>query len=85
MWRIEYSKQARKALASMPRYTARTIRAKLVSLSENPNAPNNNVKKLMGRPGFRLRVGNWRVVYELHDDVLVVLVLDVSPRGGAYQ
>ena len=39
----------------------------------NPYAPNNNLTKLQRRSGYRLRVGDWRVVYELEDDRLVML------------
>jgi ketopantoate reductase len=34
----------------------------------NPYAPNNNLTRLQGREGYRLRIGQWRVIYELHDD-----------------
>jgi mRNA-degrading endonuclease RelE of RelBE toxin-antitoxin system len=37
-----------------------------------------------GRDGYRLRIGDWRVIYELHDDRLVMLVLEVGPRRGIY-
>jgi mRNA interferase RelE/StbE len=51
----------------------------------NPYAANNNLKRLHGRDGYRLRVGDWRVLYELQDDRLVMLVLEVGPRGGIYR
>jgi mRNA interferase RelE/StbE len=44
-----------------------------------------NVKKLMGRPGYRLRVGDWRVIYTLDSGRLVILVLDSGARGGVYK
>jgi mRNA interferase RelE/StbE len=67
----------------MPRNIAETIQKKIAALAEDPHGPNNNVKKLQGRDGYRLRVGNWRVLYDLADGRL--LVLDVKPRGGAYE
>ncbi|MBF0168586.1 MAG: type II toxin-antitoxin system RelE/ParE family toxin [Alphaproteobacteria bacterium] len=68
----------------MPANTARIIRAKVERLAEDPFVSNNNVKILKGRPGFRLRVGDWRVIYELQGSVLVVDVLAIAPRGSAY-
>ena len=44
-----------------------------------------NVKKLTGRDGYRLRVGGWRVLYEINDGKLVIVVLAIKPRGGAYE
>ncbi len=41
-----------------------------------------NVKKLQGRAGFRLRVGNWRVIFDENGEVLDVL--DVDSRGSIY-
>ncbi|WP_448190523.1 type II toxin-antitoxin system RelE family toxin [Azospirillum sp. sgz301742] len=43
-----------------------------------------NVKALKGRSGFRLRVGDWRVVYEIDNGVLVLIVIEIGPRGGIY-
>jgi len=62
MFSIEYSKAARKALKVMPRNTARLVMEKIEALAADPTAPNNNVEKLTNHPGYRLRVGVWRVV-----------------------
>ena len=69
----------------MSRNTARLIREKLDQLAQDPYAHNPNVTRLQGRPAYRLRVGDWRVIYELEDDRLVILVLKVAPRGGVYR
>ena len=44
-----------------------------------------NVKSLIGQPGFRLRVGDWRVIYDAEQKRVVVQVPRVAPRGGAYE
>ncbi len=62
----------------MSRNRARLIREKLDQLAQDPYARNINVTKLQGRPGYRLRVGDWRVIYELEDDRLVILVLKIA-------
>jgi mRNA interferase RelE/StbE len=85
MYEILFTKQADRALRKMSRKTARLIREKLDQLAQDPYARNPNVTKLQGRPGYRLRVGDWRVIYELEDDRLVILVLKVAPRGGVYR
>jgi mRNA interferase RelE/StbE len=51
-------------------------------VAAHPYAPNVNLKKLQGRDAYRLRVVDWRVIYELHDDRLVMLLLEIGPRGG---
>jgi mRNA interferase RelE/StbE len=69
----------------MPCNIAETIQKKIVSLAADPHAPINNAKRLQGRTGYRLRVGDWRVIYELTPADKRLLVLDVKPRRGAYQ
>lgn len=85
MYAIQYSKPARKTLKAMPSASATLIMAKIEKLAQDPYAPNNNVKKLTGHAGFRLRVGDWRVVYVVHEDVLLIAVVRIAPRGGVYR
>lgn len=85
MFQIEYTRDAVKALKAMPRNVSLQIRGKIELLAEDPFAANNNVKKLVGREAFRLRVGDWRVIYEIEGGRLVIIVLVVAPRGGVYQ
>lgn len=85
MYSITYSKDALKTLQSMPRNLSIRIRDKVAALAEDPFAPNNNVTKLQGREGFRLRVGDWRVIYDIQHDTLVIHVVTIGPRGGVYQ
>ncbi len=85
MYAIECTKQAAQALKAMPSNVAARIRAKIDALAVDPYAPNPNATKLAGRDGYRLRVGDWRVLYQIEDGRLVIVVLAVSSRGGAYQ
>ncbi|MEQ8405626.1 MAG: type II toxin-antitoxin system RelE/ParE family toxin [Oceanicaulis sp.] len=78
-----YERHALKALAKMPSNTANLIRSKVDQLAENPQSLANNIKALKGRPGvFRLRVGDWRVIYR---DGVVIAVIRIAPRGAAYE
>ncbi len=85
MYRIVFTRQSTRALRKMSRQTARLIRDKLDQLAQDPYTHNPNLTKLQGRPGYRLRVGDWRVIYELEDERLVILVLKVGPRGEVYR
>ena len=85
MHRLEFTKQADKDLRRAPRTVAQTIRKKLELLASDPYAPNNNATKLVERSGYRLRVGDWRVIYEIEEDRLIILVLAVGPRGDIYR
>lgn len=85
MYRITFSRGATKVLIRMPRNVALNIRAKLDDLAKDPFAQNNNVKALVGNEGYRLRVGDWRIIYRVEKDRLEILVLRIGTRGGVYQ
>ena len=68
----------------MPRNVSEVLESKIEALAADPAAAQ-NVKKLVGRPGYRLRVGDWRVFYTLDSGRLVVLVLQIGARGGMYK
>lgn len=84
MFKVAYSKSARKALKAMPRNVAGLIVEKIGVLAADPFVPNNNVRKLTGHPGYRLRVGDWRVVYLIYEQALLIAVVRIAPRGEAY-
>jgi mRNA interferase RelE/StbE len=85
VYKITYTTQAAKALLKMPRDTARLIRQRLEQVAIDPFASIPNAKKLQGRPGYRLRVGDWRVIYEINQDEVVIIVLKIAPRAEVYR
>ena len=84
MYQIEFEAEAVKTLRRLPRNVARLVRAKIDQLAWDPHAPNNNVKPLRGDAAYRLRVGDWRVLYQLEDTRLVITIIKIRPRGSAY-
>ncbi len=83
MKRITFSKDALRTLSRMPANSARLIRAKIDQYAMEPASLANNVKALKGVEGvFRLRVGDWRVVFD--EDGEVIAVVRIASRGGAY-
>jgi mRNA interferase RelE/StbE len=85
MYTVITTKSFNKAIAKLPANRQKRIVAKIREVAANHYAPNNNLTKLQGRDAYRLRVGDWRVIYELHDERLVMLVLEVGARGGIYR
>lgn len=64
---------------------ARDIREAIDRVAADPSAANNNLTTLKGvSNGFRIRVGDWRVLYTLDRTTDVIEVFAVAPRGGAY-
>jgi mRNA interferase RelE/StbE len=85
MYRIVFTRSADKALRKMPRPIALRIRDKLAQIAEDPYGQHPNVTRLQNRPGYRLRVGDWRVIYEIEGEELIILVLRVGARGEVYR
>ncbi len=85
MYELQYSKTAIKKLRKIPKNLVKSIQRKLTEIAENPYENHPNAKKLVGRRGYRLRVGDWRVIYEIDNDKIVILVLTIDTRGDVYK
>ena len=84
MKQISYSREALKALIRMPSNTAKLIRSKIEQYAADPASLTNNVKALKGGEQlFRLRVGEWRVIFT--EDGRINEIIKIAPRGGAYE
>jgi mRNA interferase RelE/StbE len=77
---INFSKGALKALVRSNK--AALIRRKIDELATDPLSQAANVKRLQGRPEFRLRVQDWRVIFRMEEGVL--WIDDIGPRGSIY-
>lgn len=81
---IAYSRAALRVLDRMPANVAARIRAKIEQYAADPESLANNVKALQNaEAGFRLRVGDWRILFDEAGNVIAVI--KIAPRGGAYE
>ena len=85
MYELTLKKQAIRALQRIPRQQAQRVRSELEKLIENPDREDLDISRLQGRPGFRLRVGDLRVIFDRDDENRVIDVLRIAPRGQAYR
>ena len=83
-YRLELKPSAAKSLSKLPRVAQRAIAEALEGLSENPRP--HGVTKLTGEDNlYRVRAGDYRVVYTIQDNILLVLVLRIAHRRDAYR
>lgn len=80
---IRWSAQALKTLRRMPRDESQRVRAKITQYAQEPRSLANAVQQLQGRGGYRLRLGDWRVLFTVDGQVLSVV--RVGPRGEVYK
>jgi len=78
-------KQAKKMLQSLSRPDRNRITEKIILLGKDPDDSLLDVKPLQGQPYYRLRVGDWRVIFDRDDDVRIIAIEKIKPRGGAYK
>jgi mRNA interferase RelE/StbE len=83
-YRIEIKPSAADALARIPNPHRRRIARKIDRLAEKPR-PRGARALTGGTSLYRIRVGNYRVVYQIQDDALLVLVVRIGSRGDMYQ
>ena len=81
---IRVLQAARKALLKLSAADATRIDAKILSLADNPKP--SGAEKLKGRDGsLRVRVGDYRIIYEILDRELVVIVVTIGHRREVYR
>lgn len=80
---VRCTAKALKQLRSIPSPVAKRIREKVLQLAADPAAQANNVKRLQGSEAYRLRVGDYRVIFT--DDGLILTVTKIGPRGDVYE
>ena len=81
-YRIEIKRTAQKALAKIPKEIQLKVIDAIKGLSLNPHPQNS--KKLTGRSAWRIRIGNYRVIYEINNNVLLISIIVVSHRKNVY-
>jgi mRNA interferase RelE/StbE len=80
---VEILRCAQRQLAKVDRQDQPPIIAAIRALADDPRPPGS--KKLSGRPAWRIRVGVYRVIYEIHDDRLLVIVVTIGHRKEVYR
>lgn len=83
MYKVFIKRSAQKALSRIGNEQRDAIIKKIKGLEENPRPGQS--KKLKGRDAYRLRIGRYRVIYEIEGEKLIVLVVAIGHRGDVYK
>jgi mRNA interferase RelE/StbE len=82
-YRVIVRKSVSKDLKGIPKKDVRRILSAIELLADDPRPP--GTKKLSGQERYRLRQGNYRILYEIEDDRLIVCVVRVGDRREVYR
>lgn len=85
MFAVVYTTAALKARKKLPRNLRNRITAKIEEVAAEPIGQHPQVKPLVGMDALRLRVGDWRVLFQLDHGEKVLQVLDIRHRREAYE
>lgn len=83
-YKVIIKRTAQKEIKSLPKSVIKRVVIKIQDLANNPRPSGS--KKIVGtNDTWRVRVGNYRIIYDVFDEVLVVEVIAVSHRKDAYK
>jgi mRNA interferase RelE/StbE len=82
-YKIVFKKSVAKDLKSIPKKDVKRIISAIQKLADNPRPPQS--KKLSGQERFRIRQGNYRILYTIEDNRLIVCVVKVGNRRDVYK
>jgi mRNA interferase RelE/StbE len=82
-YEVELSEVAKRDLSKLESQAQDRLRLAFRVLSRNPRPPKS--VKLKGRSGYRIRVGDYRVIYEIFDDKVIILVTRIGHRREIYK
>jgi len=83
VYQLEISHTAHKQILRLPIRTRERINSSIAKLSENPRSM--GVKKLTPGEGYRVRVGDYRILYTINDADMKVIIYRVMSRGDVYK
>lgn len=84
IYRIEIQRSAAKVLKKIPEHDRRRIIQRIDTLAEQ--LPNPDESKLKGdNPFHRIRVGDYRIIYEIQEGVMVILIVKIGHRKDVYR
>ncbi len=83
MYRLEISHIAHKQIEALPHRFAHRVNEAIAELAAEPRPP--GAKKLIGIEGYRLRVGDYRILYAVNDESRLIIVYRVKHRREAYR
>ena len=84
MYRVEFTSAAARQVRKLPREHRARVQARVRELASEPR-PTGAIKLAGETAAWRVRIGDYRVIYDIFDDVLVVTVLAVGHRRDAYR
>ena len=85
IWTIVLSSNAKKQLEKIPKNERERLLTAIDMLVYGIKESGLDIKKLLGRPEWRIRLGGWRVLFTIDSDKIVITVISIASRGDVYK
>lgn len=82
MYKVQIERKAQKKLLKIPSPYYEPIRNAILNLAREPRP--HGCKKLKGRDAFRIRIADYRIIYEIHDAIFLIQVINLGHRKDIY-
>ena len=82
-YKVIFAKSVKKDFRKIPKLEVSKILNEIVHLAKNPRS--SKTKKLKGEKLYRLRVGNYRVIYDIQDNLMLIFVVKLGHRSDIYR
>ena len=82
-YKVIFTKSVKKDFRKIPKSEASKILNEIKELAKNPRS--SKTKKLKGEKLYRLRVGNYRVIYDIQDNLMLIFVVKLGYRSDIYR
>jgi mRNA interferase RelE/StbE len=83
IWTLEFETKAKKSLKKLDASTRQRVMSKLALLKTNPRGL--DAIKLVGSESWRIRVGDYRIIYDIQDSFLIITVIKIGHRREVYR
>ncbi|MBQ3395004.1 MAG: type II toxin-antitoxin system RelE/ParE family toxin [Synergistaceae bacterium] len=83
MWTVNVDKSVDKKLKKIPNQDKARIQQVIDDLEVKPEQL--DIKPLVGREGYRLKVGGWRLLMDINEDERVIFIYTLASRGDVYK
>ncbi len=84
VWRVIVKRRPQRALRRLPKNVSKRIVKAIDDLAKEPR-PHGSTKLSGYENLYRIRIGDWRISYAVEDEELIVLIIEIKPRGDAYR
>ncbi len=83
-YKLKFDRDLKKILSKIPKHDGILLKKRMTLLEEDPQ-PNGVIKLKSQEDSYRVRCGKYRIIYEIKDKELIVLIVDVDSRKDVYK